>query len=92
MSLCKICKPIIRTAKAKKIKPQFEFNKAESEFSITIPEDTLFPLSLTLGASVKIPSPKVLDLLVGSGAEEDDHDEPSDKKKGQFGFKVLSFS
>jgi hypothetical protein len=63
------------------------------EFTIAIPEDSTFPLSLTLGASVKIPSPKVLELLLGSGAEDDEIEvEAAEKKKGQFGFKVQKAS
>jgi len=81
-----MCKPLIRTAKGKKIKPQFEYNKLESEYSITIPEDAAFPISLTLGAGVKIPSPKVLELLVGSAREG----EPKrDDKKFGLNIKVI---
>jgi hypothetical protein len=34
-----------------------------------------------------MPSPKVLELLVGS--EDEEHEESAEKKKGQFGFKVI---
>ena len=58
------------------------------EFTIAIPEDATFPLSVTLGASVKMPSPKVIELLVGSGEEDEHEAETSEKKKIQFGLKV----
>lgn len=61
----KIFQPILRT-KSKKIRPIFEYNKAEQEFSILIPEDTSYPLLLTLGAGVKIPSVKVLESHLGT--------------------------
>lgn len=72
------------------MKPQFEYNKSDFELVITLPEDSTFPLSITLGASVKIPSPKMIDLLVGSGAEDEPEDSPEkDKKKFGLHLKVI---
>lgn len=83
-----MCKPVLRTSKGKKLKPQFEYNKSDFEITITIPEDATFPLALTLGASVKIPSPKMVDLLVGS---DDEPEDDKDKKKFGFHMKVTLF-
>lgn len=74
---------MIRT-KSKKWSPNFEYHKGDVQFSIRIPDDVTFPLTITIGASLKSPNPKAIESLIGG-----DEAHEAEAKKG--GIKLPKF-